>query len=48
MIGIKTFFMYLDTKKIIKHLAKKSFSVFNGPPPNTIEHTKKKFGEMFY
>ena len=42
-----TFVMYLD-KKIIKHLNEKSFSVFNGPPPNTIEHTKTCFGKMFY
>ena len=33
------FFMYLN-KKIMKHLAKRSFIVFNGPPTNTIEHTK--------
>ena len=37
-----TFFMYLDKIKI-KHLAEKSFSVPNGPPPNTIEHTKTFF-----
>ena len=35
-------------KKIIKHLVKKSFSVFNGPRPKTIEHTKTFFGQMFY
>ena len=33
-----TCFMYLY-KKIIKHFADKSFSVFNGPPPNAIKHT---------
>ena len=43
-----TLFMYLDKKKTIKHLSKKSFSVFNGLPPNTIEHTKTVFGQMFY
>ena len=36
-----TFFIYLDKKK--KHLSEKSFSVFNGPPPNTIEHIKTFF-----
>ena len=39
------FIMYL--KKNI-HLSEKSFSVFNGPPPNTIEHTKTYFGQMFH
>ena len=24
------------------------FSVFNGPSSNTIEHIKKKFGQLFY
>ena len=31
-----------------KHLARKSFSVFNAPPPNPIEHTKTFLGQMFY
>jgi hypothetical protein len=32
---------------MIKHLAEKSFSVFNSMPPNTIEHTKTFFGKFF-
>ena len=34
--------MYLD-----KTFGQHFFSVFNGPPSNTIEHTKTFFGQVF-
>ena len=34
-------------KKKKKHLSEKSFSVFIGPPPNNIEHTKKILPNVF-
>ena len=35
-------------KKIIKHFAKKSFSVFKNAKNSTFEHTKTLVGKMFY
>ena len=39
----RKYMFYVPLEKIIKHLVKKSFGVFNEPPPNTIEHAKTFF-----
>ena len=45
--GCKSIFHECD-KKIIKHFAKKSVSVFKNAKNSTFEHTKTLFGKMFY
>ena len=40
---IENTLFHVPSKKIIKHLSEKSFSVFDGPPRNTIKHTKTFF-----
>ena len=45
--GCKSIFHECD-KKIIKHFANQSFSVFKGAIFGIFEHTKTFFGKMFY
>ena len=44
----KTYIFHVQWSKMIKHLAKKSFSVFNGVWTRSIEHTKTFFAKCIF